>query len=55
MAWAHQDWDKTLRLGEQRKDFSRYMKKKLREEEELRWKAEDAAETGGGRAKGCSS
>ena len=45
MAWALQDCDRTLRLGELRKDFSRCMKEKLQEEKELRQKAEDAAET----------
>ena len=42
MALAHQDCDRTLRLGEQRKDFNRNMKKKLQEEKELRQKARDA-------------
>ena len=43
MAWEHQDYDRTLRLGEQQKDFSHRMKEK-----ELRQKAEDTAETRGG-------
>ena len=47
MAWAHQDCDRTLRLREQRKDFSRRMKEKLRDEEELRRKVEDTVETRG--------
>ena len=45
MAWAHQDCDRTLRLGEQWKDFGRHMKEKLQEERELRQKAEELAET----------
>ena len=53
MAWAHQDCDRTLRLGEQRKDFSRRMKEKLREKEKLKRKAEDAAKTRGAELKGA--
>ena len=45
MAWAHQDCNETLRLGEQRKDFGRRMKEKLQEEGELRQKAEELAQT----------
>ena len=47
MAWAYQDCDRSLRLGEQLNDFSRHIKEKLQEEKELRQKAEDAAETRG--------
>ena len=45
MAWAHQDCDQTLKLREQRKDFGRRMKEKLRAEEELRQKAKELAAT----------
>ena len=45
MAWSHQDYDRTLKLREQRKDFGRRMKEKLRGEEEQRQKAEELAET----------
>ena len=45
MAWAHQDCDRTLTLGEQRKDYDSRMKEKLREAEEQRQKAEELAET----------
>ena len=45
MAWAHQDCDRTLTLGEQRKDYSRYMKEKLRGVEEQIQKVEELAET----------
>ena len=45
MAWAHQDCDRTLKLGEQRKDFGHRIKEKLRGEEELRQKAEELVET----------
>ena len=53
MAWALQECDRTLRLGEQRKDFSRRMKEKLQEEKELRKKAEDMAETRGAELEGA--
>ena len=53
MAWAHQDCDRTLRLREQQKDFSRRMKEKLQEEKELRQKAEDAVETRGAELEGA--
>ena len=45
MTWAHQDCDRTLKFGEQRKDFGRRMKEKLRGEEEQRQKAEELVET----------
>ena len=45
MAWAYQDYDWILKLGEQRKDFGRSMKEKLQEEGELRQKAEELATT----------
>ena len=45
MAWAHQDCDRTLTLGEQRKDYSHRMKEKLRGVEEQRQKAKELAET----------
>ena len=48
MAWAHQDCDRTLRLGEQRNDFNRRMKDKFQEEKEQKQKAKDAEETRGG-------
>ena len=41
MAWALQDCDWTLKLGEKQKDFNRVMKENLKEEEELRKKAEE--------------
>ena len=53
MAWAHQDCDWTLRLGEQQKDFSRRMKEKLQEEKELRQMAKDATETQGAQLEGA--
>ena len=53
MAWVHKDWDRTLRLGEQPKGFSRHMKEKLREEEELKQKAEDVAKTRGVKLEGA--
>ena len=53
MAWAHQDYDRTLRFREQQKDFSRCMKEKLQEEKELRQKAEDVAETRGAELEGA--
>ena len=45
MAWAHQDCDRTLTLGEQRKDYGRHMNEKLREVEEQRQQVEEMAET----------
>ena len=45
MAWALQDCDRTLKLGENRKDFGRVMKENLKAEEELRKKAEEQLET----------
>ena len=45
MAWALQDCDRTLKLGESQTDFGRVMKEKLRAEEQLREKAEKQLET----------
>ena len=45
MAWAHQDCDRTLTLGEQRNDYGCRMKEKLREVEEQKQQADNMAET----------
>ena len=45
MAWAHQDYDQTLTLREQRKDYGRRMKEKLLEADEQIQKAKELAET----------
>ena len=53
MAWALQDCDRTLKLGEKRKDFYRAMKENLKVEKELRKKAEEQLETRGGELEGA--
>ena len=45
MAWALQDCDRILKLGEARKGFDLVMKEKLQAEEQLREKAEERLET----------
>ena len=45
MAWALQDCDWILKLGESLKDFSHVMKKKLQVEKQLREKVEEQLET----------
>ena len=45
MAWALQHCDRTLKLGESQKEFSRAMKEKLRVEEQFKKEAEERAET----------
>ena len=45
MAWALQDCDRILKLGETQKDFGRVMKEKLQAEEQLREKAEEQLKT----------
>ena len=52
MAWALQDYDRTLKLGESLKDFSHAMKEKLRVEEQLRKEAEERVETQGAELEG---
>ena len=52
MAWALQDCDRTLKLGELRKDFGHAMKEKLREEEQLWKKVVEQAETQGAKLEG---
>ena len=53
MAWALQDCDRTLKLGESRNDFNCPMKEKLREEEQLRKKVVERAETQGAELEGA--
>ena len=45
MAWALQDCDRILKLGESHKDFGHVMKEKLQVEEQLREKAKEQLET----------
>ena len=47
MAWALQDCDQILKLGETRKDFCYVMKEKLQAEWQLREKAKEQLETQG--------
>ena len=41
MAWALQDYDRILKLGESRKDFGHVMKEKLQAKEQLREKVKE--------------
>ena len=53
MAWALQDRDRVLKLGELRKKFGRAMTEKLQAEEQLRKKAEEQTETQGAELEGA--
>ena len=53
MAWALQDYDRTLKLREKRKDFGHVMKENLKAEEELRKKAKEQLETRGTELEGA--
>ena len=41
ISWAFQDYGRTLKLGEKRKDFGRALKENLKVEEKLRKKVEE--------------
>ena len=47
MDWVLQDYERTLKLGEKRKDFDCTKKENLKAEEELRKKVEEQLETRG--------
>ena len=47
MDWVLQDCERTLKLGEKRKDFDCTKKENLKAEEELRKKVEEQLETRG--------
>ena len=53
MAWALQDCDKPLRIGERREDNSHIMKENLQAEKERRKEAEEQLETQGTELKGA--
>ena len=53
MAWALQDYDRVLKLGESRKESSRALKEKLQTEEQLRKDAEERVETQGAKLEGA--
>ena len=53
MAWALQDCDKVLKLGESRKEFGRALNEKLQAEEQLRKEVEEWAETQGAELEGA--
>ena len=53
MAWALQDYYRTLKLGEKGKDFGRVMKENLKADEEVRKKAKEQLETRGAKLEGA--
>ena len=53
MAWALQDYDRTLKNREKRKDFGHALKENLKEEEEGRKKAKEQLKTWGAELEGA--
>ena len=53
MAWALEDCDRPLRVGERRLEYGRLMKENLQVEEEKRKKDEEQLETKGAELEGA--